>query len=55
MGPAGSISGCAQAELPRQEAEHQTFHRACDVFRHRKIYVDTEATCRCVATHTISR
>ncbi len=28
--------------MPRQEAEHQTSHQgACDVFRHRKIYVDT--------------
>ena len=41
--------------MPRQEAEHQTSHQgACDVFRHRTIYVDALAACRCVATHTIS-
>ena len=41
--------------MPRQEAEHQTSHQgACDVFRHRTIYVDALAAHHCVATHIIS-
>ena len=39
--------------MPRQEAEHQTSHQgACDVFRHRTIYVDAPAARRCAVTHT---
>ena len=41
--------------MPRQEAEHQTFHQGeCDVFRHRTIPVDALTTNRCVGTHTVS-